>query len=94
MGQYIPKDVLVAEIDNILDYADEHWDTDYVIGAQKFADKLRNAINTLEVQELDLDTEIMKYQREIYDRDTTVRDVAKYFFELCLKMQKGEINGV
>lgn len=42
----------------------------------------------IEVKEVDLDAEIMKYQREIYDRDTTVRDIAKHFFELGLKINK------
>ena len=55
MAQYIDKTALVAEIDNILDYIDEHWDTDYAIGAQRFADKLQDAIDTLEVKEVDLD---------------------------------------
>ena len=54
MTQYIDKDALVVEIDNILDYIDEHWDTDYAIGAQRFADKLQDAIDTLEVKEVDL----------------------------------------
>lgn len=44
----------------------------------------------VEAKDVDLKKEIMKYQREIYDRDTTVRDVAKHFFELGLKAQKGE----
>ena len=54
MTQYINKDALVVEIDNVLDYIDEHWDTDYAIGAQRFADKLQDAIDTLEVKEVDL----------------------------------------
>ena len=44
---------MVAEIDKIMDYADEYWDTDYDIGAQRFADKLQDAINSLEVKEVD-----------------------------------------
>ena len=51
----IDKSALVAEIDNILDYIDEHWDTDYAIGAQRFADKLQDSIDTLEVKEVDLE---------------------------------------
>ena len=54
MTQYIDKDALVVEIDNVLGYVDEHWDTDYAIGAQRFADKLQDAIDTLEVKEVDL----------------------------------------
>ena len=55
MAQYINKSALVAEIDNILDYVDEHWDTDYAIGAQRFAGKLQDSIDTLEVKEVDLE---------------------------------------
>lgn len=55
MIHLIDKDALVADIDNILDYIDEHWDTDYAIGAKRFADKLQDAIDTLEVKEVDID---------------------------------------
>lgn len=55
MEQYINKSALVSEIYNILGYVDEYWDTDYVIGAKMFTDKLQDAINTLEVKEADLD---------------------------------------
>ena len=58
MAQLIDKSALVAEIDNILDYVDERWDTDYAIGAQRFADKLQDAIDTLEVKEVDLEKEL------------------------------------
>ena len=47
-------------------------------------------INSLEVKEVDLEKEVMRYLREIYDRDTTVKDVAKHFFKFGLKTQKGE----
>lgn len=55
MAHLIDKDDLVAKIDNILDYIDEHWDTDYAIGAKRFADKLQDAIDTIEVKEVDID---------------------------------------
>jgi len=58
MAHLIDKDALVAEIDNILEYADEHWDTDCAIGAKRFASKLQDAIDTLEVKEVDLEKEI------------------------------------
>lgn len=82
MEQYIPKSALVAEIERRIK---EHH-SGYLVCLKD----MLSFIDTLEVKEVDLDTEIMKYQREIYDRDTTVRDVAKHFFKLGLKAQKGE----
>ena len=35
-----------------------------------------------EKPEVDLEKEIIRYQREDMDRDTTVRDVARHFYEL------------
>lgn len=37
-----------------------------------------------EKSEFDLEKEIIRYQREDMDRDTTVRDVARHFYELGL----------
>ena len=96
---------MVAEIDKIMDYADEYWDTDYAIGAQRFADKLQDAINSLEVKEVDLDAEIKQYFKgwandslhcfAMMQDGTSVGvdeciDIAKHFFELGLKAQEGE----
>lgn len=38
--------------------------------------------------EVDLGEEIIRYQREDMDRDTTVGDVARHFYELGLKARK------
>lgn len=43
-----------------------------------------------EKSESDLEKEIIRYQREDMDRDTTVRDVARHFYELGLKARKEE----
>lgn len=37
-----------------------------------------------EQPEVDFEKEIIRYQREVMDRDTTVRDVARHFFDLGL----------
>ena len=93
MTQYIDKDALVVEIDNILDYIDEHWDTDYAIGAQRFADKLQDAIDTLEVKEVDLEEETKKWWKErlhlnpenkLWMDEHQSIVFAKHFFELGL----------
>ena len=92
----INKDALVVEIDNILDCVDEHWDTDYVIGAKRFADKLQDAIDTFEVKEVDLEEEYHRFlQEEWFNKPgKTISEMmaftAKHFFELGLKAQKGE----
>lgn len=90
MIQYINKDDVIAKIDNILDYADEHWDTDYIIGAKMFVDKLQDAINTINMKEVDLERAIDKWicDAAITHEDCSVTDVistAKHFFELGLK---------
>ena len=93
MTQYIDKDALVVEIDNVLGYVDEHWDTDYAIGAQRFADKLQDAIDTLEVKEVDLEEETKKWWKErlhLNPENKLWMDAhqsivfAKHFFELGL----------
>lgn len=96
MAQYISKDALVAEIDNILDYVNEYWDTDYAIGAQRFADKLQDVINTFEVKEVDLDFMLHEYWNlsskisiDCLESATMTKDeminFAKHFFELGLR---------
>ena len=103
MTQYIDKDALVVEIDNILDYIDEHWDTDYAIGAQRFADKLQDAIDTLEVKEVDLEEETKKWWKERLHLNLENKlwmdahqsiVFAKHFFELGLNASNpiAEVN--
>ena len=96
MTQYIDKDALVVEIDNILDYIDEHWDTDYAIGAQRFADKLQDAIDTLEVKEVDLEEETKKWWKERLHLNLENKlwmdahqsiVFAKHFFEMGMQAQ-------
>lgn len=43
-----------------------------------------------ELMEVDLEKEIIRYQREDMERDTTVRDVARHFYELGLNARKEE----
>lgn len=43
-----------------------------------------------EQTEVDFEKEIIRYQREDMDRDTTVRDVARHFYELGLNARKEE----
>ena len=41
-----------------------------------------------EQPEVDLEKDIIRYQREDMDRDTTVGDVARHFYELGLKARE------
>ena len=90
MEQYIPKDTLATYIDNILDYADEHWDTDYVIGAQKFADKLQDVICTigakevdddksLNIKEVDFEKELIKWHKKHFKKDGTFIGMSGFY---------------
>lgn len=98
--ELIDKDRVVAEIENIMDYVDEHWDTDYAIGAQRFADKLQDSIDTLEVKEVDLDFQTFaKEMDSIYALPSSKTKnteeeplnweyaIAKHFFELALSLK-------
>ena len=94
MEQYISKSALVAEIERRL------W---LLVPKMTFhqqrveLEKLISFINTLEVKEVDLEKE---YEEFVVDdpilgnfitNDTMGMMVAKHFFELGLKAQKGEV---
>jgi len=94
----IDKDALVAKIDdwrhNIMtgiatlhgrqraDAAFEHE----ILGI------VRDFLDTLEVKEVDLDAEIVKYEESFKHNPASMgyKETAKHFFELGLKAQKGE----
>ena len=94
--KYIDKDTLVAEIEK---RRDESWLGNYT--KEKgivfdITDDILSFINTLEVKEVDLDAEFDKYCETLYLIDlenepySELFECAKYFFELGLKVQKGE----
>lgn len=89
--KYINADRLNADLDKWVEaMADAEGD---------YSDGVRFAIQHFifllaslqqEQQEVDLEKEIIHYQREVMDRDTTVRDVARHFYELGLNARKEE----
>ena len=90
MAQYIDKDALVAEIDKrkIGYNTDGKHTVEY-----NTVKKILDILDTLEVKEVDLDEEIEKCLKRhsmlaVGKKDFT--DLAKHFFELGLKAQKGE----
>jgi len=90
MKHLIDKDALVAEIDKKLAI------TSYVnYGTQRIwaYNDVKEIIDTLEVKEVDLEKELdsmitpeLKFHKAL----PSLFDVAKHFFELGLKAQKGE----
>lgn len=63
-------------LDAAVDFYKDYMNTKIHIG------ELKISMAQQEQSEVDLDKEIIRYQREDMDRDTTVRDVARHFFEL------------
>lgn len=106
MTQYINKDTLVAEIKRRKELVSDPILScnDLMIGERNAFFNLLSFINTLEVKEVNLEEEITDYINRHYhirfdetlergnDPLTTMdfEEIAKYFFELGLKAQKGE----
>ena len=98
MTQYIDKSALVAELDKL--YNLEYDNTsDLSCGKKIMLRDILLFLNTLEVKEVDLDKEKDDYWNklcddefgELLERDAKwFDDIAKHFFELGLKAQKGE----
>ena len=93
MKQYIDKDTLVAEIERI---KKEECPTDTYEGRCKlfWIEQFLSFLDTLEVKEVDLDEEIDRVWDNTSDNFSEdgwkeFEDIAKHFFELGLKAQKG-----
>ena len=87
MAQYISIDNLQSKIEELKDYADEHWDNEEVKGINKFLDRL---INSLEIKEVNLDAEIDKELETRWKGEylftAKFRESAKHFIELGMKV--------
>lgn len=95
LPQYINKSALVAEIERRIAeiseacqgyIADKKMAAEYIL-----LNELRNFIDTLEVKEVDLEKEAKNFVKtgEFVKNENPVLAIAKYFFELGLKAQKG-----
>ena len=112
MKQYIDKDALVAEIEERRDglislsescLANTAAKSGFYAQAQTL-DGIKNFIDTLEVQNMDLEKHLKEDIEDVFfDLDGVavkgatsyltvedIKDIAKHFFELGLKSQKGE----
>lgn len=96
MAQYIDKSAVVAEIERIknTEYNKNFISDDVACCA---LDMVIDIIDTLKVKEVDLEKEIILYKMRnpiIGHREGSLNNymsnVAKYFFELGLKLNKGE----
>lgn len=96
MEQYIKKSALLAKIENLLDKSTylEEYDCVYRDGNNGALYALKGKLDTLEVKEVDLDKEIDLVEDKYHGFESLSRAdiiaIARYFFELGLKAQKGE----
>ena len=106
MTQYISKSALAAEIERMLqnEYACEISQEE--MGYHCALHELKSFLDTLEVKEVDLEKEIENWWNDRYKNlmddykfgkynghymdNSTIISIAKHFFELGLKAQKGE----
>ena len=87
MEQYIDKDALVAKINALLDDEFQCNSYDEATGFQNALTLIEKFIDTLEVKEVDLDTDFGVSWGEYCDCGGNINDyeVAKHFFELGLR---------
>ena len=92
-----------AEIERRKLLADKQKDNTYFFARSDAYAELLNFIDTLEVKEVDLEKELKLLDNTLFDLDGVavqgathyltvedVKDIARHFFELGLKAQKGE----
>ena len=104
MTQYISKSALVAEIERRKQVAFGWMETapnDAIEAEIELCDNILSFIDTLEVKDVDLDKEIKEVQHKYKTIDeyegypctmyaNGIEWIAKHFFELGLKAQKGK----
>ena len=91
MELYISKSALVAEIERIKEMYCYDTKTNASFVAEAVINSINNAIDTLETKEVDFDAEWKKYFEHRGNMATVnIKHLAKHFFELGIKAQKGE----
>ena len=95
MVQYIDKEALIAEIERLYDEKGAFYAADVLYNLKEYLD-------TLEVKEVDLEKELENWRYNHFhgrrDKEASGEylervsqlDIAKHFYELGLKAQKGE----
>ena len=91
--ELIDKEKVIAEIEKLYKEDYKFLPSDLVESVQDFKDDLLIALGTLETKEVDLEKELDFVKDAYYyftsDERSSMKKVAKYFFELGLKA-KGE----
>lgn len=98
MKQYIDKSALLAEIERIENELKYEIFTDEFLGKRWFCKHIKSFLDALEAKEADLENEIeeVKHNYKVdNNRHTSICSadiewLANHFFELGLKVQKGE----
>ncbi len=88
MSNLIDKDAVVAEIKRIEHETNYEAFTDEVLGKRYVCKCLLSFLDSLEVKEVDLEKEYKDFIKS--DNGRSMFETAKYFFELGIKVQKGE----
>jgi hypothetical protein len=89
MIHYIDKDTLLKEIEKLkCNLCPDFYEYNYDAAKVELLEKIENFINTLKVKEVDLEKELRDFV--VGDIDDYDMGLAKHFFELGLKAQKGE----
>ena len=86
MKQYIDKSALAAEIESLRRTTFTNFDE----GVNATVQTLLETLDTLEVKEVDLEKEIDIYSNALPCRRDDIEIIAKHFYELGLKTQKGD----
>ena len=91
MKHYIDKDIIVAEIKEYIDY----YNKGYANGDNYKVDMLKTLLHDIDffggkVVDLEKEAENFVQTEKFVKNESPVLAIAKYFFELGLKAQKGE----
>ena len=94
MVQYIDKSAVVAKIDELSNDKFQCSSYDEATGFQNALKLVKDFIDTLEVKEVDIEKETENYLSTYWPEEKELHPflghMAKHFFELGLKAQKGE----
>lgn len=96
MKQYIDKSAVVAEIERKIRTEQGYSSGDAECGYRDCAKEVLSFLGTLEVKEVDFEKEFDDYTRNIfycdvqYEPFTHLYNCARHFYELGLRVKKGE----
>lgn len=90
MIHYIDKDTLLKEIEKLkCNLCPDFYEYNYDAAKVELLEKIENFINTIKVKDVDFHKELLSFYRHTNDSGSEIA-LAKYFYELGLKEQKGK----